>query len=171
MPLLDRHGEKTDVWTRIETACEAPEGDHVLAFFSELDALLLQSEPGRHIGVFIPNKQSVDSLKPYLDQLALIVIHFPSATDGRGFSLARQIRQQGFAGTLRASGPLIADQFPQALACGFDEVEISPAHAARQPVEQWLAAANRISLAYQQGYDGAENIYESRRAQRAASAV
>ncbi len=36
MLLLDRHGEKSDVWTRIETACEDA-GDHVLALLSELD--------------------------------------------------------------------------------------------------------------------------------------
>ncbi len=70
---------------------------------------------------------------------------------------------------LRASGPLIADQFPQALACGFDEVEIPPASAARQPVEQWLAALSRISLAYQRDYALGEKISERRRARTAGA--
>ena len=74
------------------------------------------------------------------------------------------MRQRGFTGILRASGPLFSDQFPQALACGFDEVEIPDANAARQPVEQWLAARDRITLAYQRGYGAGENILERRRA-------
>ncbi len=163
MLLLDRHGEKTDIWNRIETACESA-GDHVLALMSELDALLAQNEPERRIGVFIPNTQGVEQLQPYFENLDLIAIHFPAATDGRGFSLARQLRQLGFAGVLRASGPLIADQFPQALACGFDEVEIPPATASRQPVEQWLAALGRISHVYQRDYAVGEKIAERRRA-------
>ena len=102
-------------------------------------------------------------------RLALIAIAFPSATDGRGFSLARQLRRAASPAILRASGPLFSDQFPQALACGFDEVEIPDANAARQPVEQWLAARDRISLAYQRGYGAGENILERRRAPNAGA--
>ncbi len=63
---------------------------------------------------------------PHLDR-------FPSFSDGRGLSLAKRLRRAGFKGTLRASGPLIADQFREALDCGFDEIELPDAMAARQP--------------------------------------
>ena len=56
MLLLDRHGEKSDVWTRIETACEVG-GDHVLTYVPELDALFAQDDPSRNIGVFIPTRK------------------------------------------------------------------------------------------------------------------
>ena len=72
----------------------------------------------------------------------LIAIEFPAMTDGRGFSLARQLRALGFAGRLRATGSLIADQYAMARRVGFDEVEITPALAARQPQDQWLARAD-----------------------------
>ncbi|MDO5705248.1 MAG: DUF934 domain-containing protein [Paracoccus sp. (in: a-proteobacteria)] len=72
----------------------------------------------------------------------LIAVDFPAMTDGRGFSLARRLREIGFAGRLRATGKLIADQYAMARRVGFDEVEITPELAARQPQDQWLARAD-----------------------------
>jgi uncharacterized protein (DUF934 family) len=167
MLLLDRQGAKEDSFTRIENAEEAGGAD-VLAPFAALDAIIA-SASDRRIGVAIDNAQKTETLAPYLEQLALIVIAFPSGMDGRGFSLARQIRQRGFTGILRASGPLFSDQFPQALACGFDEVEIPDANAARQPIEQWLAALNRISLSYQRDYSAGETISDRRRTKHAGA--
>ena len=43
----------------------------------------------------------------------------------------------GYAGRLRAAGPLIADQFRMARRVGFDEVELPDALAERQPEAQW----------------------------------
>ena len=114
-------------------------------------------------------RKSPETLKPFLERLDLIAIGFPSAADGRGFSLARQLRQLGFSGILRACGPLVSDQFPQALACGFDEVEIPGASAARQPVAQWLEALGRISLTYQNDFSAAGNILQQRRARQAGA--
>ena len=74
-------------------------------------------------------------------QHGLIAIDFP-LNDGRGFSLARRLRALGYAGRLRATGRLVADHYAMARRVGFDEVEISAAVAARQPVEQWLARAD-----------------------------
>ena len=78
------------------------------------------------------------------DHLAwpLIAIDFPAMTDGRGFTLARMLREQGYAGRLRAVGGLIADQYAMARRVGFDEVRISAALAARQPEGQWLDRAD-----------------------------
>ncbi|WEF24125.1 DUF934 domain-containing protein [Paracoccus sp. S3-43] len=80
-------------------------------------------------------------LAQHLDR-ELIAIDFPSFTDGRGFSLARRLRELGFKGRLRASGRLIADQYAMARRVGFDEVEVAPDIAARQPQDQWIARAD-----------------------------
>lgn len=72
----------------------------------------------------------------------LLAIEFPAMTDGRGFSLARALRQRGYKGRLRAVGGLIADQYAMARRVGFDEVRIPAALAARQPQEQWLYRAD-----------------------------
>ena len=72
----------------------------------------------------------------------LVAIEFPVFTDGRGFSLARRLRQLGFQGRLRASGRLLSDQYAMARRVGFDEVAVAEDIAARQPEEQWLARAD-----------------------------
>jgi uncharacterized protein (DUF934 family) len=79
---------------------------------------------------------------PPLDGVQMIRIAFPSFSDGRGFTLARRLRDRGYQGRLRALGHVIADQYAMARRSGFDEVEISADLAARQPEDQWQARAN-----------------------------
>ena len=89
---------------------------------------------------------------PLLDRLAdvtVIRVAFPSFADGRGFTIARQLRRAGFAGRLRATGHVIADQYAMARRAGFDEVEIGDDLAARQPEAQWLARADWRAHDYQ----------------------
>jgi len=97
----------------------------------------------------IPNDVDVKSIVQTFDQAAMIRIPFPSFADGRGFSQARQLRQLGYVGRLRAVGHVIADQYGFARDCGFDEVEISDDLAARQPQDQWLARLPETQLSYQ----------------------
>jgi uncharacterized protein (DUF934 family) len=114
--------------------------------------------------VLIPNTMQASELLPLQDRLTLIAIEFPKFNDGRGFSIARALREQGYKGTLRATGALIPDQFAFALQVGFDEVEISDEQAARQPVGQWLHALTLIGDSYQPGADGTASILARRRA-------
>lgn len=90
------------------------------------------------IAIDLQVDSSLSLISEHLDRIHALRITFPSSSDGRGFSLARQIRNLGYAGRLRATGPIISDQFRYALACGFDEVEIDQALAERQPVAHWL---------------------------------
>ena len=84
-----------------------------------------------------------------LASVEAIRINFPSFADGRGFTLARQLRLMGFAGRLRAQGHVLADQYAMARRAGFDEIEIDDALAARQPEADWLARANWKAHDYQ----------------------
>ena len=79
----------------------------------------------------------------------LIAIRFPSSADGRGNSIAKRLRLLGYEGRLRAQGHVLADQYPLALRCGFDEVEIEDELAARMPEAQWREAMGRVGLNYQ----------------------
>ena len=97
----------------------------------------------------IPNDVQISSLAGIMENVSMIRIPFPSFADGRGFSLAKQLRQQGYQGRLRAVGHVIADQFGFAQSCGFDEIEISEELAARQPEDQWLARLPQDDLSYQ----------------------
>jgi uncharacterized protein (DUF934 family) len=84
-----------------------------------------------------------------LDGVRLIRVAFPAFSDGRGFTIARTLRSMGYTGRLRAAGHVIADQYAMARRSGFDEVEISPELAARQPEDQWRARANWRAHDYQ----------------------
>ena len=81
------------------------------------------------------------TLGDYLEH-DLIAVDFPAMTDGRGFTLARILREKGYRGRLRAVGGLISDQYGMARRVGFDEVRIPAALAARQPQEQWTYRAD-----------------------------
>lgn len=89
------------------------------------------------------------ALQGRLDTIDLIRVDFPSFADGRGFTIARNLRRVGFAGRLRARGHVIADQYAMARRSGFDEVEIDVALAERQPEDQWRARADWQSHDYQ----------------------
>jgi len=85
----------------------------------------------------------------HLDSVRIIRVDFPTYSDGRGFTIARQLRLMGYRGRLRAKGHVISDQYAMARRCGFDEIEISEALAARQPEADWLFRANWQKNDYQ----------------------
>lgn len=169
MPLLDRSGLVPDPYRRVAEGEARPVAADAVVAWADLPAAIAAGAEGR-LGVAVPNTVRASDLRPHFPALALIAVAFPSFSDGRGFSLARQLRREGFAGRLRASGSLIADQFAYALACGFDEVEIPDELAARQPPQQWLAALAAMSQGYQRGY-GTGSILDRRRAAAQGSAA
>ncbi|GGX81920.1 DUF934 domain-containing protein [Vogesella alkaliphila] len=73
-------------------------------------------------------------LLPVLAQLPLIAIDFPAFTDGRGYSLARLLRERyGYQGELRAIGDVQRDQLAYLSQVGFTVFAIRddrPAQAA-----------------------------------------
>lgn len=59
-------------------------------------------------------------------RFSLIAIEFPKFSDGRGYSLARRLRDElGFVGELRAVGDILYDQLQLLARCGFDAFEIT----------------------------------------------
>lgn len=168
--LVGADGERQDLYTEVGTVADLSLADGpILVPLTVIDAA---REDGRNerLGLAVANTTAVEAIAPYLGIVDLISVTFPSFSDGRGLSLARRLRRAGFSGTLRAAGPLIADQFFEALACGFDEVKLPDAMAERQPLEQWLAAKDIVRDHYQRGYGPRPSILEQRLSARRAEA-
>ena len=166
MPLRDDTGPLDDRWARVEAGGELAE--HSLLDFPdtvERGTSLAGIDPAR-LGLHVANDVHPDALVDWFERVALISIDFPSFADGRGFSIARALRQRGYAGRLRAWGPVIADQYAYLRACGFDEVETPEAVSNRQPEAQWAEISAVERLRYQRGYPGARNILDARREAR-----
>lgn len=97
----------------------------------------------------VPSDTDPQTLADKLGTAQMIRVDFPSSADGRGFTIAHQLRLMGYTGRLRAKGHVLADQYAMARRSGFDEVEIDEALAARQPEPQWQARANWKDNNYQ----------------------
>jgi uncharacterized protein (DUF934 family) len=163
--LIDRLGPAEDIWTMLGAEDALPDGGAVIVPLERLDeALVAALESGLKLGVHLPNDTDPESVKPHFDRLSLISVGFPSFADGRGFSIGHCLRSLGYEGRLRATGPVISDQFDYLLACGFDEVSLPDSVAERQPPEQWVAAPGRFTLGYQRGLAGRGSILDARRA-------
>jgi len=124
---------------------QADDWDQGYVLVSDLPA----NEGGGVVSVDLASDTDLASLGNRLIGADMIRIDFPSFADGRGFTLAAQLRRLGFQGRLRARGHVIADQYAMARRSGFDEVEIDDDLAARQPQEQWLARADWQAHNYQ----------------------
>lgn len=159
--LIDRLGPAEDVWTVLGAEDALPESGAVIV---PLERLAEALDSGLELGVHLPNDTDPESMTPHFGRLSLISVGFPSFADGRGFSIGHCLRELGYNGRLRATGPVISDQFDYLLACGFDEVSVPDELAERQPPEQWLAAPGRITLGYQRGLNGRGSILDARRA-------
>ena len=140
--------------------------------FLSLDELLASNDGER---VRLPNDVDLERLEPRLSGLAAIEIEFPGYADGRGFSIARQLRRQyGYTGQIIAAGPLIPDQYSYALQCGFDAVKVDEDVFARHGASDWRSALDAFNLTYQRGYalpnGPAMSVFTARKAKRAADA-
>ncbi len=166
MPLIRHGGFVADDWRTFADDEEiAGQAAIVTLKRYEEQAGSLRGRVAR-LGVAVSNTAWPDALARLVREVHLIAIPFPAFNDGRAFSLARRLRRLGFKGTLRAQGHVLPDQAAYAHACGFDEIEISDALAQRQPEAHWRAAYAAMTLGYQPGYPGPQNILMARHAAR-----
>ena len=98
-----------------------------------------------HVG----DAASHDQIMPLLDQGA-VRLRVDGFSDGRGFSVARQLRLHGFTGVIEVIGDLLPDQLPMAAAAGVDSILIRAEHAERCEEAQWRRkSAYRDRFGYQ----------------------
>jgi len=86
------------------------------------------------------------SVADRLDRVARVEVNFPAFGDGRGYSIARLLRERhGYKGELRAVGQVVRDHLFYMESCGFDAFLL---REGEDPVEA-LTGFEDFSEAYQ----------------------
>jgi len=148
MPLLKNNTLIEDTWTHAGAdGTVLPQDDVIVPFARLLKEFAQLSQRTGKLGVSLANGERAESLSTFLPSLSIIELNFPSFGDGRAYSVARQLREFGYRGELRATGNVLPDQLQFMLQVGFDTFDIGD----RFPLAMWQAASKQMSLAYQRG--------------------
>jgi uncharacterized protein (DUF934 family) len=115
-------------------------------WLSERDAWLTR---GGRVGVVLQPAQQAELLAPDISLLSLIAADFSGASEGRGYSQARALRERWqFTGELRAIGYVRRDQLFFMARCGFNSFELP-----EDEIEAAQGALSTFSWAYQPAND------------------
>ena len=108
-----------DPWTLVrDLQVPLPAGKLILPLARWLE------NPRQH-ALWLGPDDDVEHLKPWLPELPLIAVDFPSFRDGRGYSQAYLLRTRlGWTGELRAIGDVLRDQLSHMRQCGFDSFAV-----------------------------------------------
>jgi uncharacterized protein (DUF934 family) len=151
--LIDRSGERTqDPWlTYAGDAHAIPVGSCVILPLTEFREFAgTWKNHAKALGVLLSPSDDPASIAKDFDKLRLIAIDFPSFTDGRGYSIAQQLRtRHGWTGELRAVGDIQRDQMYLLARAGFDTFALR----ADQDAEVSRRSVKDFSLAYQHSAD------------------
>lgn len=113
------------------------------------------------LGVWLaPDEEPADLVADF-DKIALIGVDFPVFRDGRGYSIARLLRERyDWRGELRAIGDVLRDQLNFMLRCGFDAFALR----ADKDLHDALRAFGEFSVQYQSACDTPQPLFRRRAA-------
>ena len=160
MPNIIKQGQIVeDSWYVWRDSEALPDRDHVIVplslWQSNRDALLAAGP----VAVFLASDESPKALSDEdLEKAAFIAIDFPKFMDGRGFSYARELREQRhYEGEIRAIGDFIRDQLFYMKRCGFSSYALPS-----DELEAALASFNDFSECYQPSTDQVQPLFRRR---------
>jgi uncharacterized protein (DUF934 family) len=163
--LIKNRRPAVDPWQLLEPAADGsqpdipPNGDVIVPLFTWLkqrDALLSRS--GRP-GVWLDSNEEPALIADDLRHFGVVAVNFPQFTDGRGYSIARLLRERyRWRGELRAIGDVQRDQLFYLARCGFD------AFALRESgdMQSALTAFGDFSEAYQTSVERSQPLFRRR---------
>jgi len=117
------------------------------------------------LGVWIGSSERPEELKDDLGRFKLIAVDFPKFADGRGYSIAWNLRSRlGYTGELRAIGDVLRDQLFLMQRVGFDAFAVR----ADKNIHDALKGLTDFSEVYSNSWDQKSPLF--RRVQRGAGA-
>lgn len=149
-----------DAFVHVANDAEVPEqGDVIVGlarYVAERDTL--RARAGK-VGVRLASDEEASAVEPYLAEVALVAIEFPTFKDGRGYTTARLLRDRyGYKGELRAVGDVLRDQLNAMRRCGFDAYELK----AGKDIHGALQAFQEFSVTYQGAADDPRPLFRRR---------
>ena len=153
-----------DNWQLLKTAADGDlagpaAGDVIVPlalWLARRDELLAR---GGRLGVWLDGHADPVSIAGDLRHFEIIAVNFPQFTDGRGYSIARLLRERyGWRGELRAIGDVLRDQLFYLSRCGFDAFDLR----AGQDPHAALAAFGDFSEGYQASVERPQPLFRRR---------
>ena len=118
----------------------------------------------KKIGVWLASDERPEELQGDIGKFAVIAVDFPKFSDGRGYSIAFNLRVRlGYTGELRAIGDVLRDQLFYMQRVGFDAFAPRP----DRKIEDALKGLSDFSEVYQTSFDPKLPLF--RRVQRKGS--
>jgi uncharacterized protein (DUF934 family) len=129
-----------------------------------------QAQPALHtrgdVGVWFASDERPETLKGVVNSLPVIAVDFPKFADGRGYSIAYNLRARlGYTGELRAIGDVLRDQLFYMQRVGFDAFATRP----DRNIHDALKGLSDFSEPYQQSWDIKSPLF--RRKERSGAAA
>ncbi len=102
------------------------------------------------IGVWLDSHEEPEMLAGVVNELPVIAVNFPKFSDGRGYSIARLLRERlNYRNELRAVGDVLLDQLQFMKRCGFDTYVLR----ADKDINKAARCLNFFTLGYQAATD------------------
>jgi uncharacterized protein (DUF934 family) len=137
------------------------------AYFQANREALVSARGKDELGVWLaPDSEPADVVAEF-DAVALIAIDFPVFRDGRGYSIARLLRERyGYKGEIRAIGDVLRDQLRFYERCGFDAYALR----ADKDINDALKAFTEFTVQYQGAFDEPSPLFRRKEGQRGVAA-
>jgi uncharacterized protein (DUF934 family) len=160
-----------DSWTVVRAAEDGtlpdvaalPAGNVIvpLALWQASRDALVVAKTRDELGVWLAPDSEPADLAHDFDRIALIAVDFPVFRDGRGYSIARLLRERyGYKGEVRAIGDVLRDQLRFYERCGFDAYAVR----ADKDIHDALNAFTEFTVQYQGAFDEPNPLFRRRAA-------
>jgi uncharacterized protein (DUF934 family) len=129
-----------------------------MAILIKVGKIIDEASPPPDMAVLEPGDDP-GTLVGSLERLRVVAVNFPKFGDGRGYSIARLLRERyGYRGELRAIGQVARDHLYFMAQCGFDAFQLREG----EDPQEALAAFKDFSEAYQASAARPEPLFRRR---------